>query len=149
MSLAAFNRELERAAPSAGRVDLVELHSNAKQREFIRHPALFKAWIATRRSSKSTAAAVGAIQVCLDKPWQKVLYVGLTLESTLRTVYDEILTQIFLRHRIPAEPKYKNQIVFSNGSRIYCLGVDANRKEKEKFRGFKGALVVVDECQSH
>ncbi len=79
----------------------------------------------------------------------KVLYVGLTLESTLRTVYDEILTQIFLRHRIPAEPKYKNQIVFSNGSRIYCLGVDANRKEKEKFRGFKGALVVVDECQSH
>lgn len=136
-------------APQKSPMSLVSSYCNAKQREFIAHDSRWKAWIATRRSSKSTAAVVGAIQICLDKPRSNILYVGLTLDAVLRTVYFEIFESIFLTNKIPAELKYKNQIVFANGSRIYCLGSDATKKEKDKFRGFKGALVIIDECQSH
>src|ERR1051326_3109079 len=118
-----------------------------EQLAFIKNPAKRKKACLTRRSGKSTTTGIYLIQTALNHPKSKSLYVGLTKETAKKVMWHDIFETIILKHKIPAK-LVGLQIRFASGSVIQLTGTDATYKEKEKIRGEKFSLVVIDECQS-
>jgi phage terminase large subunit len=118
------------------------------QRTFINDKNPRKALFGERRGSKTTLMALSAIEQCLRVPFSQVLYIGLTQDSCKRAMYDQILARILRKHNLPAKLVYGNEMRFENGSIIYLIGMDANEKQKEKARGVKSSLNLIDEMQS-
>lgn len=118
------------------------------QREFINDKNPRKALFGERRGSKSTMMILAAIEQCLRVPFSQVLYIGLTQDSCKRSIYDQVMARIIRKHNLPAKLIYGNEMRFDNGSIIYLVGMDANEKQKEKARGVKSSLNLIDEMQS-
>jgi len=122
----------------------------AHQLEFINDPTKRKVLCLPRRSGKSTAIAIYLINIALQDPGAKLLYVNTTKGEAKNVMWHEIFETIFIKKEIKAELiDGKNEIRFDNGSIIFLYGVDSTPKEMNKLRGKKYKLAVVDECQSY
>lgn len=119
------------------------------QADFVYDKCPRKALFGERRGGKSTAMALAAIEQALRQPFSKILYVGLTQDSCKRVFYDEILARFKRIYSLPATLIGGDQMRFENGSIIYLIGLDATSKQKEKVRGFKSSLNLIDEMQSY
>lgn len=120
------------------------------QADIIRSPHLRQAYFGERRAAKTTTMGIAAIERCLRVANSKVLYVGLTQDSVRRIMYDEVFPSLLraFPDLIDAELIGGDRLRFGNGSIVRLIGLDANSKEKEKVRGFKSSLNILDECQS-
>ena len=119
------------------------------QAEFLADPASRKALFGERRGGKSTEMAIAAINKALSKAYSQVLYIGLTQDSCKRTMYDQVLSRMLRTYNLPAKLVGDDECRFDNGSIIYLIGLDANKKQKEKVRGTKASLILIDEMQSY
>jgi len=119
----------------------------AEQLAFIKDPSKRKKLCLTRRSGKSTTVGLYMVNEALSNPRSKYVYVGLTKETAKQTMWMDIFENVILKYNVPAQ-LVGLQIKFSNGSVIQLTGADATFKEKNKLRGQKYRIAVVDECQS-
>lgn len=124
---------------------LVECFS--QQLAFIKDPSKRKKLCLTRRSGKSTTVGLYMVNEALSNPRSKYVYVGLTKETAKQTMWMDIFENVILKYNVPAQ-LIGLQIKFANGSIIQLTGADATYKEKNKLRGQKYRIAVVDECQS-
>lgn len=118
-----------------------------EQLAFIKDSSKRKKLCLTRRSGKSTTVGLYLINDALNNPRSSYVYAGLTKESAKKTMWTAIFETVILKYKIPAK-LVGLQIKFSNGSIIYLTGTDATYKDKEKLRGQKYRIAVIDECQS-
>ncbi len=80
-----------------------------------------------------------------DKP---VLVLGLTFATVLQLYWDKVVALLGeLGLDIAIHNRTEGHIKLANGSEIYFRG-NSTKDEREKLRGFKWALVIVDEVQS-
>ena len=117
------------------------------QLAFIEDPALLKIVCSERRGGKTFALALALINMCLKTPGAKSVYLSLTNEQCKRVMWTDIFETIFLKHDIQANINSKLEIEFSNGSRIYLLGLDATPKQMNRVRGQAFDMAVIDEAQ--
>ena len=122
---------------------------NPWQKTFIEDGSLHKALFGERRGGKSMTAGIAASATAMKTPNCKVLYIGLTQESVQHTMFDEVLPYLKRTYNLPAKLLGNNEMVFDNGSVIYLLGLDANQKQKDRVRGIKSSLNILDEMQSY
>lgn len=119
------------------------------QQNFIQDTNSHKALFGERRGGKTTLMAIAGIEQCLRVPYSKVLYIGLTQDSCEKVMYNEILARLIRQFQLPAKLVGGDQMRFDNGSILYLIGLDANKKQKEKVRGIKSSLNMIDEMQSY
>jgi hypothetical protein len=119
------------------------------QKQFILDPSVRKALFGERRGGKTNAMGLAAIEQGLRVPNCQVLYIGLNQKSCKRTMYDEVLANYLRWYHLPAKLVGNDEMRFDNGSIIYLIGLDATKKEKEKVRGTKASLILIDEMQSY
>ena len=119
------------------------------QYNFIQDQTSHKALFGERRGGKTTLMGIAAIYQALLHPYSQILYIGLTQDSCQRTMYDQVLSRLLRSYSIPAKLLNNDQMKFDNGSIIYLIGLDANKKQKEKVRGVKSSLDMIDEMQSY
>lgn len=99
-----------------------------------------------RRLGKSFLCCVLAIEMCLQKPGARVLYVAPTAKQ-VRTIITPIMRQILedapteLR---PSPPNVDGIWRFPNGSEIHIVGV--NNDHADDARGGSADLVIIDEA---
>lgn len=121
------------------------------QANFIQDPSRKKAALCTRRAGKTEGVARGLVDVCLHNDGVAVLYIGLTRDSCRRIFWEDALKPLLNRFKNQIRFK-KNEtrleILFPNGSRIYCLGMDAKKDEMQKLLGGKYKRIVIDEAGS-
>lgn len=116
-----------------------------KQLAFVQDPSRFKIARAGRRGGKSIADIVMMLVACLQHPNSPVLYLGLTRDSAKDAIWTPML-MILDHFQIPYEAQEsKLRLVFPNGSFIKLFGADTPNA-KNRLRGQKFRLVVVDEC---
>lgn len=99
----------------------------------------------SRRAGKTYFDAAKLIGTCLEYPGDTCVYFGLTKESAKEAIWDQIL---FLLNKFSIPHKYseyKLEIELFNGSRIKLIGADLDNI-KDRLRGRKFRLVIVDEC---
>lgn len=115
------------------------------QRKFIEDPARFKLVRASRRAGKSYSDAAYLIYEALKNPNTPLLYIGLTRDSAKEAVWSilcTILDSLDIAHE--ARPSAL-RITFPNGSFIRLFGADTPNA-KDRLRGQKYKLVIIDEC---
>lgn len=120
----------------------------AWQREFVLDTNTHKAIFGERRGGKTNVMAIAAIYKALQTPNIQILYIGLTQTSCQRIMSDQVLARILRSYPLPAK-LVGQDLRFDNGSIIYLIGIDANKKQKEKIRGIKSSLNMIDEMQSY
>jgi hypothetical protein len=123
-----------------------------KQLEIINHPAKRKAFCAPRRTGKSYLIGLLLVLTALQFPNSKTLYLGLTNKSAKNIIWNDILRDILVKLNLNKYIKFLRsdlEIQFPNGAIIYVAGADATPDQKEKLRGNKYRLAVIDECQSY
>lgn len=118
-----------------------------QQLNFIKDSAKRKIACLTRRSGKSTSVGLYLINEALKNPRSKSVYVNLTKDIAKKVMWTDIFETVILKLKIPAD-LVGLDIKFKNGSIISLTGADATYKEKQKLRGQKNILAVIDECQS-
>jgi hypothetical protein len=119
-----------------------------QQRDFIEDPFPFKAAFTNRRAGKSTAIGTYIVHTALNNPNCNILYLGLSKETAMRSLWKDILQPILLHFNIKVNFTEK-KITFSNGSTLFVQGTNANRKELAKVLGQKYLLALLDEAQSY
>ncbi len=103
--------------------------------------------MAGRRAGK-TEANIRAVGESAAHPGGVILILGLTFSTAEQLYWDKIITlldSLGLQREI--ESRTEGHIKLENGSEIYFRG-NSTRDEREKLRGFKWSLVIVDEAQS-
>jgi hypothetical protein len=89
--------------------------------------------------------AAGLIYTALSHPRGTSVYFGLTKDSSKEAAWEPLLEVLSLA-AIPHElSEHRLEIYFPNGSRIRLLGADMDNI-KNRLRGRKFRLVIVDEC---
>lgn len=124
-------------------------HNIEWQRDIIYDNNLYIALFGERRSSKSNLMAIIGVQHALAHSHCQVLYIGQTQDACSRVMYDQVLPRLMRSFPMPAKLVGGDQMKFDNGSIIYLIGLDANKKQKERVRGTKASLIMVDEMQSY
>lgn len=119
------------------------------QREFVYDASPRKALFGERRGGKTSLMGICGIEKALAKPNSKTVYIGLTMDSCQRVFYDEVLERFRRRYELPFTLVGGDTARFENGSFLYLIGLDATKKQKEKVRGIKAALILIDEMQSY
>lgn len=117
------------------------------QRNFILDPSKNKAALCSRRAGKSHTAAAYLLKTAIDMPGTSSVYIGLTRKSAKRIMWG-VLKQLCRKHKI--ETSFNNTeltITLDNESIIYLIGA-SDSDDIETLRGWKYALVIVDECAS-
>lgn len=131
----------------------VELLKTAftEQLRFITDNASRKAALTSRRSGKSTAAAIAMIIQAIEVPNSLILYTGLTSETVSSVMFNGILKKWNRKYEIGMSFKRTPTptATFPNGSVIYGLGVDTTEDEADKILGNAYHLAVIDEAQSY
>ena len=120
-----------------------------RQLETIMDPSLHIALFGSRRSSKTTVMGAKSVKKALEQPYSQILYIGLTQDSCQKVMYDAVLSRFKRMYDLPAKLIGNDQMVFDNGSIIYLIGLDANKTQKEKIRGIKASMILIDEMQSY
>src|ERR1700676_5001465 len=67
----------------------------AYQLDFITHPSLFKLICSERRGSKSFALALALVDMCIDRPRAKCIYMSLDNKQCERIMWTDIFETIF------------------------------------------------------
>lgn len=119
-----------------------------QQREFVLDPSRFKAALCPRRSGKSFAVLVYALNVALRRPGAKVLVLA-RVRRQVRGVFWQPLKQLCSEAEL--DVKYRNvmlEVEFANNSFIQFAGADT-AEEIDKYRGQGYDLVVLDEAKSY
>jgi hypothetical protein len=150
ISQAAANELAKRLAIKDKGHDVLKLCIPA-QLDFIQDEAKRKAYFGTRRSGKSTGAALYAFHIALTKPKSKIAYIGLSNQQAKKTMWYDVFESIVVRNDLNEVFHFKEtalEIHCENDSIIYLTGADATPHQKERLRGQKYALAIVDECQS-
>jgi hypothetical protein len=128
----------------------VRAQATPVQRQFIDHPAKYKAALCSRRAGKSFGpAGLNLIERALTFPNTKHMYLALTRESAKRILWDDVLKTIC--REVKLFPKFNETelaVRFDNGSTIYLLGADAKAEEQQKLLGQKYKTIVIDEAGS-
>lgn len=121
-----------------------------RQREFILHPAKYKALFCTRRSAKSYTGGLYLTHEAQKNAGCNCLFIGLTRMSAKGIVWKDVLKEIDTRHGIGMRPNEAELTMTTpNGSVIYVTGADANEDEMKKLLGKKYRLVVIDEASMY
>lgn len=119
------------------------------QEDFIKHPARFKAMIATRRFGKSYTGGLYLCKEAYENPGVSCIYIALTRESARKIMFKDILKPI--NRKLKLSIKFNETTLSAtlpNGSVIYCMGVDSSEDEKDKLLGQKYKVAIIDECAS-
>lgn len=118
-----------------------------KQREYIESPDRFKAALCSRRSGKTTAAALMLLRTAFEHPGTIGVYLALTRASAKRLMWDELARWC---QRFGLEVQWNHtdlQATFVNGSQVFLAGAD-DAATIERLRGGKYKAVVIDEAGS-
>ncbi len=99
----------------------------------------------SRRSGKTFLDAAKLIHTSLKYPGDTSIYFGLTRESAKEAIWEELLKQLNENQIAHAYSEPKLEITLANGARIRLIGADME-KIKDRLRGRKFRLVIVDEC---
>ncbi len=119
------------------------------QATFLYDTNTHKALFGERRGGKTHVLAQSGIFQCLSKVFSQVIYIGLNQDSCKRVMYDQVLAYYIRKFNINAKLIGNDEMRFNNGSILYLIGLDANKKQKEKVRGTKASLILQDEMQSY
>lgn len=134
----------KRRAGTTGPIERLRGPLTERQRSFIDNPSKKKLARCGRRAGKSFMVAVYMIMVCILKPDQPVLYLGLTRDSAMNIMW-KTLTQMLSSVGIGYTPQIsRGRIEFPNGSYIQIFGIDA-ADAGDRLRGQAWALIVGDE----
>lgn len=121
-----------------------------KQLAFINDPARLKALLVPRRGGKSSVLGINMYKVALNVPKSTVIYLGLTRESAQKVMMKDVLIHWNNTLDLGVKWIYSPFIcgVLPNGSHIYVLGLDKDKKQADKLLGQKFSLVIIDEAGS-
>ena len=118
-----------------------------KQIKFIEDPSRLKASFTTRRGAKSYCDGIYLIKEALESSGVNCLYLGLTRLSAKGIIWKDVLKHIVDRSGIQATfNETELTCTLSNGSVIYCAGVDVDENERKKLFGRKYKLAIIDEA---
>lgn len=102
-----------------------------------------------RRSGKSTALGIMIVKTALENPGCNIHYVGNTSGAAFKIMVKDILGPIKAKHALDIRfVQNPPRAVFGNGSICWMVGAATNEAERQKIRGTKNKLIVVDEVQS-
>jgi hypothetical protein len=118
------------------------------QAALITDPARFKAALCTRRAGKTEGCARLLLKTAHENAGTKSLYVALTRPSAKGIMWP-ILKRLVRELGLDAHPNESELTLhLANGSEIILVGADSAEGLKERFKGWKFKLVVIDECAS-
>lgn len=108
----------------------------------------FKALNCTRRGAKSTTEAMDHVEICLQFPKSRTVYMGLTLDSVTEIIWD-VFKELNENNNLGLKFNNTKKIVFyPNGSRTRLFGLDANQRQLAKILGQKLRKCSIDEAGS-
>lgn len=108
----------------------------------------WKALNCTRRAAKSTTEAMSHVEVCLEFPKSRTVYMGLTLDSVTEIIWD-VFKELNEKNNLRLKFNNTKKIVFyPNGSRTRLFGLDANQRQLAKILGQKLRKCSIDEAGS-
>jgi hypothetical protein len=121
----------------------------AKQNEILDdRGSRWKALNCTRRGAKSTTEAMDHMEVCMEFPRSRTVYMGLTLDSVTEIVWD-IFKQLNEDNKLGCKFNNTKKIIFyPNGSRTRLFGLDASARQLAKILGQKLRKASIDEAGS-
>lgn len=122
-------------------------HAFGKQRAYIESKERFKSALCSRRSGKTTAAALMLMVSSFEHPGTVGVYLALTRASAKRLMWDELARWV---QKLGVEAEWNHtdlQLSFPNGSQVFLAGAD-DAATIERLRGGKYKLVVIDEAGS-
>jgi hypothetical protein len=120
--------------------------SYGPQWKFINDDSKLKAALTTRRSGKSSGAALDLLLKGEFNPGVSMLYTGLTDTSAHRILWKDCIKPFAKELGIGVKfRRSENEIEFSNGTMLYLLGVDNKIEEIDKVLGQKLLQVYIDE----
>lgn len=104
--------------------------------------------MAGRRAGKSEGDAKKAVYVALDKPEARVLFIGLSFTRCLEVFWNPVKDLLeMLGIEIVEQRRTEGMMKLFNGSEIHFHG-NTTTDERDKLRGSKWHLVIIDEVQS-
>lgn len=106
-----------------------------------------KAIMCSRRAGKSVLASKSIVAAATNEN-SPILYVNLSFDNAIAQCFDNVIN-LAEEINLPIEnsSKANGEIVFKNGSSVRFKG-NSNKTEREKLRGYKYRLVIIDEAQS-
>ena len=108
----------------------------------------WKALNCSRRSGKSHTEARDHIEICLEYPKSRTIYMGLTLDSVTEIIWD-VFKELNEAHKLGLKFNNSKKIIFyPNGSRTRLFGLDASHRQMAKVLGQKLRKVSIDEAGS-
>lgn len=120
-----------------------------KQDAFINSTARFVAGFCTRRAGKSYGAGLKLYQTAMRFAGTTSVYISLTRDSAKRIMLKDVMKDINRKHQLGAVFNHTElSITLPNGSIIYLLGMDSDKREMDKVLGQKFKLVIIDEAGS-
>ena len=104
--------------------------------------------MAGRRAGKSDANKFKALDVSISIPNSRTLIIGLSFTRCCEIYWNPILETLeFLGIEVKSKSKIEGVITLQNGSEIHLVG-NTTVDERDKLRGSKWHLVIIDEVQS-
>lgn len=120
-----------------------------KQDAFINSKASLVAGFCTRRAGKSYGAGLKLYQTALKYAGTTSVYISLTRDSAKRIMLKDVMKVINRKYDIGAVFNHTElSITLPNGSIIYLLGMDSDKREMDKVLGQKFKLAIIDEAGS-
>lgn len=120
-----------------------------EQTRFVTDPARLKVLLCTRRAGKSFGIARDLLEEGFQSPGVNLLYIGLTLKSAKKAIWKDGLKKLDAMYGLNV--KFNETDVTAtlpNGSVIYVLGMDSDKRQQDKALGGQYKKVYVDEAQS-
>jgi hypothetical protein len=117
---------------------------------FHKNPAKVQTWLLARRSGKSYALCVLAIEYCIKNPNSVIKYVAPTKDQVEDYILPIIDIDIIYKNNCPEDikPNYvksKKEYVFANGSVIQLCGAESGNIDS--IRGGFAHIAIIDEAQ--
>lgn len=108
----------------------------------------WKALNCTRRGAKSTTEAMDHVEICLQYPKSRTVYMGLTLDSVTEIIWD-VFKDLNEKNKLGLKFNNTKKIIFyPNGSRTRLFGLDASQRQLAKILGQKLRKASIDEAGS-
>lgn len=122
--------------------------AHAIQRAFIWSPQQEVQLMAGRRAGKTEGFGLTIGETIVRRQEARCLYIGKTITRAMDVLWKpvrELVTE--LGFRVKEHSRVEGRLELDNGAEIH-FGGNSNAEEREKHRGQKWDLVIVDECQS-
>lgn len=122
--------------------------AHEKQRAFIWCHEREIQLMAGRRAGKTEGTGLLIGEVLIRRDQARCLYIGKTITKAMDLMWKPVLDISHeLGLRVVEKSRVDGRLVFDNGAEIH-FGGNSNAEEREKHRGPKWDLVIIDECQS-